>query len=255
VAIKVLPAEVSGIPIGSRAKQEARLLASLNHPTSPPSTVSEESDGKPFLVLELVEGEDITERLKRGVIPADEAIAIAKQIAEGARGSAREGHRPPRPEAGEHQGHSGREGQGSGLRPRQGDGLATGRAAVRAATSHDPQPSPTGTAAGLILGTAAYHIARQARGRPVDKRADIWAFGVVLYEMLTGQRLFAGDTVGDVLASVAPAGDRLGEPCRHRFRRSCGGCSVAVSSATEEPPSRHRRRADHDRRDRGREET
>jgi serine/threonine protein kinase len=122
VAIKVLPPEVVQDPerLG-RFKREAHLLAALNHPSIAAIYGLEEADGKPFLALELVEGEDLTERLARGAIPVDEALEIAKQIA-GARRGAQQGHRPPGPQAREREAHAGRQGQGARFRPRQGVG-------------------------------------------------------------------------------------------------------------------------------------
>jgi len=203
VAIKVLPAEVAGDPERlARFKREAQILAALNHPHVAAIHGLEESDGKPFLVLELVEGEDLGERLKRGAIPVDEATLIAKQIAEGLEAAHEKGivHRDLKPanvkvtpdgtvkvlDFGLAKAWAG-EGPGGGS---SGD------------LSQSPTLAQTGTAAGLILGTAAYMSPEQARGKPVDKRADIWAFGVLLYEMLAGRQLFAGDTVSDVLAAV-----------------------------------------------------
>ena len=116
----------------------------------------------------------------------------------GPRGGARSGHRPPRSQTGQHQAHRGRHRQGARLRPRQGVGERGRRLEPFAVADHDPHA----TAAGIILGTAAYMSPEQARGKKVDRRADIWAFGVVLWEMLTGRKLFEGDTVSDVLASV-----------------------------------------------------
>jgi len=202
VAIKVLPAEVAADPARlARFQREAQLLASLNHPNIAAIHGLEEAEGKPFLILELVEGEDLAERLKRGAIPVEEAIEFAKQIAEALEEAHERGiiHRDLKP-------------ANIKLTP-DGKvkvldfGLAKAYAGeAAAAPSADVSQSPTlahqGTQAGLILGTAAYMSPEQARGTPVDKRADIWAFGVVLFEMLTGKPLFAGETVSDVLAGV-----------------------------------------------------
>ena len=202
VAIKVLPAEVAGDPERlARFKREAQLLASLNQPNIAAIHGLEDADGKPFLVLELVEGEDLAERLKRGAVPVDEAIAIAKQIAEALEEAHEHGivHRDLKPanvkvtpdgkvkvlDFGLAKAYSGESGEGS-----------------KPELSHSPTLTRQGTEAGMILGTAAYMSPEQARGKRVDKRADIWAFGVVLFEMLTGKRLFAGETVSDTLAAV-----------------------------------------------------
>jgi Tol biopolymer transport system component len=202
VAIKVLPPDVAGDPERlARFKREAQLLAALNHPHVAAIHGLEESDGMPFLVLELVEGEDLALRLKRGAIPVDEAIAIAKQIAEALEEAHGKGivHRDLKPANIKVTPDGQVKVLDFGLaKAWSGDGAGGG-------TSGDLSQSPTlahtGTA-GLILGTAAYMSPEQARGKPVDKRADIWAFGVLLYEMLTGRPLFSGDTVSDVLASV-----------------------------------------------------
>ena len=209
VALKLLPEAFSSDPERlARFEREARLLAALNHPNIAQVYGFESASlpGGPaahFLAMELVEGEDLAERLKRGAIPVDEALAIAKQIAEALEEAHEKGivHRDLKP-------------ANVKLTP-DGKvkvldfGLAkawsgTGDALSGSAPdlSQSPTLARTGTAAGLILGTAAYMSPEQARGKPVDKRADVWAFGAVLFEMLTGQRLFAGETVSDVLAAV-----------------------------------------------------
>jgi len=204
VAIKVLPPEVTQDPerLG-RFKREAHLLAALNHPSIAAIYGLEEADGKPFLALELVEGEDLKERLARGAIPVDEALEIAEQIAEALEEAHNKGivHRDLKPanvkltpdgkvkvlDFGLAKAWSGEEPDGS---------------SPSAALSQSPTLAHTGTVAGVILGTAAYMSPEQARGKPVDRRADVWSFGVLLWEMLTGHALFAGDTVTDVIAAV-----------------------------------------------------
>ncbi|HSF17632.1 MAG TPA: protein kinase [Vicinamibacteria bacterium] len=207
VAIKVLPAALAADRERlARFEREAKLLASLNHPNIAhvygfESATLEDGSSVHFLAMELVEGEDLSERLKRGPIPIDEALAIAKQIAEALEEAHEKGivHRDLKP-------------ANVKLTP-DGKvkvldfGLAkvfTAESAPSGSTdlSQSPTLAQTGTQAGVILGTAAYMSPEQARGKPVDKRADIWAFGVVLVEMLTGQRLFTGETVSDVLAGV-----------------------------------------------------
>ena len=152
--------------------------------------------------MELVEGEDLAERLKRGAIPVDESLAIAKQVAEALEEAHEKGivHRDLKP--------------GNVKVTPDGKvkvldfGLAkawsgeSGGVTSSADLSQSPTLAHTGTAAGLILGTAAYMSPEQARGRVVDKRADVWAFGALLYEMLAGRRLFEGETVSDTLAAV-----------------------------------------------------
>jgi Tol biopolymer transport system component len=208
VALKLLPDTFAADPERlARFEREAKLLASLNHPGIAhlygfDSVALADGSRAHVLVMELVEGEDLAARLKRGQIPVDEALGIARQIAEAIEEAHEKGvvHRDLKP-------------ANVKLTP---DGkvkvLDFGLAkawtddGTGATSSSDLSQSPTlahtGTAAGLILGTAAYMSPEQARGKRADKRADIWAFGVVLWEMLTGQRLFAGETVSDVLAGV-----------------------------------------------------
>ncbi len=202
VALKVLPAGFAEAPDRvARFRREATLLASLNHPHIAAIHGLEEADGVVALALELVEGEDLAERLKRGPVPVEEATAIARQIAEGLEAAHERGivHRDLKP---------------GNIKLTRDDtvkildfGLAKAVAGDPAAgeddlVSQSPTLSRQMTEAGFILGTAAYMSPEQARGRAVDKRADIWSFGVVLYEMLTGKRLFAGETITDVLAAV-----------------------------------------------------
>jgi serine/threonine protein kinase len=205
VALKLLPEALAGDPERvARFGREAKLLASLNHPNIA-HVYGFESAPLPggstahLLAMELVAGEDLAERLKRGPIPVPEAIAVARQIAEGVEAAHEKGivHRDLKP-------------ANVKLTP-DGKvkvldfGLAKaweGQGTASPDLSQSPTLAHTGTAAGLILGTAAYMSPEQARGRPADKRADVWAFGVVLFEMLTGRRLFDGETVSDVLAGV-----------------------------------------------------
>jgi Tol biopolymer transport system component len=211
VAIKVLPAEVaSDAERLARFRREAQLLAQLNHPNIAAIHGLEEADGTPVLVLELVEGEDLAARLRRGPIPLDEATAIAARIAEGLEEAHDKGivHRDLKP-ANVKVAPDGKVkildfGLAKAFTSSDGGGGAAG--------AGDLSRSPTlmqtaglahsGTRAGIILGTAAYMAPEQARGRPVDRRADIWAFGVVLWEILTGRALFGGETLSDVLAAV-----------------------------------------------------
>jgi Tol biopolymer transport system component len=207
VAIKVLPAAFAQDPERlARFEREARVLASINH-TNVAHVYGFESATLPdgsvahFLAMEMVEGEDLAERLKRGAIPVEEALTIARQIAEGLEEAHEKGivHRDLKP-------------ANIKLTP-EGKvkvldfGLAKAYSADPTGSgspelSHSPTMTRQGTEAGLIMGTAAYMSPEQARGKTVDKRADIWAFGVVLYEMVTGTRLFKGETVSDTLAAV-----------------------------------------------------
>jgi serine/threonine-protein kinase len=208
VAIKVLPSELAGDPDRlARSEREAKLLAALNHPGIAHLYGFESvarGDGPPsnVLVMELVEGEELAERLKRGPIPVDEAIAIARQIAEALEAAHEKGivHRDLKPANAK----LGADGKVKVL----DFGLAKAWSEEPAANggsaelSRSPTLARSGTEAGLILGTAAYMSPEQARGKAIDKRADIWAFGVVVFEMLTGRKLFEGETVTDVLAAV-----------------------------------------------------
>jgi Tol biopolymer transport system component len=213
VAIKVLPSEVVKDPERlARFRREAQLLAALNHPNVAAIHGLEEADGTPFLALELVEGEDLSERLKRGRVPVEEALDVATQIAEALEAAHEKGivHRDLKP--------SNVKLTPDGQVKVLDFGLAKawtcdgGSGGSSADLSQSPTLAHTGTAAGLILGTAAYMSPEQASARPVDKRADIWAFGALLFEMLTGRQLFAGDNVSEILASVLkeePAWERL----------------------------------------------
>jgi len=203
VAIKVLPAAfATDAERLARFEREAQMLAQLHHPNIASIFGFHESDGVRFLAMELVPGETLAERIERGPIPRDEAIAIAKKIADGLEYAHERGivHRDLKP--------------ANVKLTQDGDvkildfGLAkavTGEVAGSGSTSTPtilPTMTTAGTAMGMILGTAAYMSPEQARGRPVDKRADIWAFGVVLHEMLTGTRLFDGETASDTIAAV-----------------------------------------------------
>ncbi|MDP2321683.1 MAG: protein kinase [Acidobacteriota bacterium] len=213
VALKVLPEAVAGDAERlARFQREAEVLAALNHPHIAaiyglevmPSNVASGFSRTIALVMALVEGEDLSDRIARGAIPLDEALPIAKQIAEALEAAHGQGiiHRDLKPANIKVRadgtvkvldfGLAKAMDQGSGIRD-QGSGGAANSPTIT---------SPAMTMRGMILGTAAYMSPEQARGAIVDKRADIWAFGVVLYEMLTGQRLFDGETVSDTLASV-----------------------------------------------------
>jgi len=203
VAIKVLPSEVAQDPERlARFKREAQLLAALNHPNIAAIHGLEEAEGTPFLALELVEGEDLSARLKRGKVPIDEALEMAGQVAEALEAAHEKGivHRDLKPANVKITPEGQVKVLDFGLAKAWTGDPGTGTSSVD--LSQSPTLAHTGTAAGIILGTAAYMSPEQASGKAVDKRADIWAFGVVLFEMLTGERLFAGENASEILASV-----------------------------------------------------
>ncbi len=202
VAIKVLPEEfVQDSERLARFEREAKMLASLNHPNIGGIHGLEESEGVKGLVLELIEGPTLADRIAQGAIQLDEALSIAKQIAQALEAAHEQGiiHRDLKP--------ANVKVKTDGTVKVLDFGLA--KAWEPAAGDVDLTQSPTLTAqmtqAGVILGTAAYMSPEQARGRAVDKRADIWAFGAVLYEMLTGSRPFGGGDLTDTIAAVVRA--------------------------------------------------
>ncbi|HEX5031832.1 MAG TPA: protein kinase [Candidatus Eisenbacteria bacterium] len=215
VALKSLPAEVASEPERrDRFERESRLLASLNHPNIAAIYDIVESDGRPFLALEHIDGETLAQRIARGPIGLHETLDIAFQIASGMEAAHEQGviHRDLKP---------GNVMITSGDQVKIVDfGLAKGRldaaqgehspTAHPAATISSPtmtsptvaSPADVGTIPGVILGTAPYLSPEQARGKPVDRRTDIWAFGCIVYECLTGQRAFEGETVSDTIARI-----------------------------------------------------
>src|SRR5512138_701330 len=201
VAIKVLPESLaSDDDRVARFKREAQVLASLNHPKIAAIYGLEESGGVLALVMELIEGPTLADRIEASPIPLDDALPIAKQIAEALEAAHERGiiHRDLKP-ANVKVTHDGTV-----------KVLDFGLAKVFEADSQtvDLSHSPTlikGTEAGMILGTAAYMSPEQAKGKTVDKRSDVWAFGCVLFEMLSGQKSFGGETLTDILAAVVRA--------------------------------------------------
>jgi dipeptidyl aminopeptidase/acylaminoacyl peptidase/predicted Ser/Thr protein kinase len=200
VAIKVLPAVFAhdGERL-ARFEREAKLLASLNHPNIASVYGLHESEDVRFLAMEFIEGEDLLERLKRGRMKVEEALRVARQIADALQSAHESGvvHRDLKP--------------ANVLLSAGGKAKVLDFGLAKAfepdlSAQVNPSMSPTltshGTIAGMIMGTAGYMSPEQARGDVADKRADVWAFGVVLYEMLSGGRAFHGDTVSDTLASV-----------------------------------------------------
>ena len=183
----------------ARFKREAHVLASLNHPNIAAIYGLEESTGVPALVLELVEGPTLANRIAHGAIPIDEALAIATQVAEGLKAAHETGiiHRDLKPSNIKLRADGTVKILDFGL-AKAFDPSGSGAAVSAAATL----TSPAMTRAGMIFGTAAYMSPEQARGKTVDNRSDIWAFGCVVYEMLTGRQAFSGETIQDTLTAV-----------------------------------------------------
>jgi serine/threonine-protein kinase len=199
VAVKALPSEFSGdAERVARFEREAQVLASLNHPNIAIIHDLQEVNGSKYLILELVNGDTLADLIARGPVPIDEALNLARQIADALEAAHDRGiiHRD--------------------LKPANIKITADGRVKVldfglakvyeqapsSPVMSNSPTLSAMQTMGGVVLGTAAYMSPEQARGRPVDKRADIWAFGAVLYEMVTGRQLFSGEDISETLASV-----------------------------------------------------
>jgi hypothetical protein len=205
VALKVLPqgfANDAGRM--SRFKREAQVLASLNHPNIAAIYGFEDSGDNHALVLELVDGPTLADRIAQGPLSLDEALALARQIAEGLEYAHEKGivHRDLKPANVKMT----PEGEAKILDFGLAKAFNPQDSAARLNQSNSPTISIAATQAGVILGTAAYMSPEQARGKPVDRRSDIWAFGCVLYEMLTGKPTLAGETTSDVLAAVIRAG-------------------------------------------------
>jgi len=208
VALKFLPPGFAEDPERhARFEREAKLLASLNHPHIAVLYGLEHIDGQHALAMELVEGEGLDERIARGPLPVEDAAPIALQIADALEAAHEKGivHRDLKP-------------ANVRVRPdgvvkvldfglaKAWDEPATGVSEL----AHSPTITGHHTRAGVILGTAAYMSPEQARGKPVDKRADVWAFGCVLYEMLAGRKAFEGETASDTLAAVLKSEPDLG---------------------------------------------
>jgi eukaryotic-like serine/threonine-protein kinase len=259
VAVKVLPPQFSeDVEQVRRSEREAKLLASLNHPNIAAIYDLQESDGSRCLILEFVEGQTLAERLKRDRLPLGEALEISRQIAEALETAHEQGivHRDLKP----------------------GNIMIVANGAVKVldfgiAKMLEPQTETIGptnidsASAGVVLGTPSYMSPEQARGNPIDKRTDIWAFGCVLYELLTGRQAFQGGSVTDTLAAVLTADPdwnrlqddmpvgirRLIERClrkdRNRRLQTIADARIEIEDARAEPrkdksvlPARSRRR-------------
>ena len=223
VALKILPDAFAADPDRlARFKREAQILASLNHPNIAAIYGIEETDGTRALVLELVEGPTLADRISKGPIPLDEALSIAKQIAEALEAAHEAGviHRDLKP---------------ANIKVRE-DGtvkvLDFGLAkALDPSPEGDPSYSPTLTAAatqmGVIMGTAAYMSPEQARGKPVDTRSDIWAFGTVVFEMVSGPRISTRCSPRSSSGLVSTPEEA--SPCGGRAVGSSSTCPVTTS--------------------------
>ena len=259
VAIKVLPdAFTADRERLARFEREAQLLAQLHHPNIAAIHGLEESGGTRALVMELVEGEELAAIVARGPLPVEEALAIARQIAEALEAAHERGivHRDLKP--------ANVKVRPDGTVKVLDFGLAKAMEPASSASAAELARSPTllnsptltaahGTQLGLILGTAAYMAPEQAAGGAVDRRADIWSFGVVLYEMLAGRRLFEGETVSHVLAGVlkdepdfsalpAATPDRIADLLRRCLRKkprerlqAVGDARVVIEEALAHP--------------------
>jgi len=209
VALKVLPESLSGNPDRlARFEREAKLLASVNHPNIATLYGFHQTEGHHFLTMELVSGKNLEERLAEGPLSQKEALALGEQIADGLAATHRHGviHRDLKP--------ANIVVTPDGKVKVLDFGLAKALETAPPTTSDSSSStmSSAGTRAGVILGTAAYMSPEQARGRPLDERTDVWAFGCILYELLTARKIFAGETFSDSLAALLtkePAWDDL----------------------------------------------
>ena len=255
VAIKVLPASVAtDADRLARFQREAEVLAALNHPNIAHIFGVEKAGGTFALAMELVEGPTLADRIARGAVPLDDAIPIAKQIADALESAHEQGiiHRDLKP---------------ANIKLRDDGTVKVLDFGLAKALDQDPRlesagsrqavtvTSPAVTAAGIILGTAAYMAPEQAKGRSVDARADIWAFGCVLFEMLVGRAPFAGESVVDILSTVIqrdpewsaldvralattpPPDLRRQDICSSRVRRARHGPSLPRHSMRRRPAS------------------
>ncbi len=232
VALKALPADLAADPDRlARFEREAKLLAALNHPNIAAIYGLEQADGHRYLVLEFVDGETLSQRLRRGPLPLDEALQIATQIAQALEAAHEKSivHRDLKP------GNIMVTAEGLtkvldfGLaRAAESAASSTGEAALaNAPTVTSPARDYSPTIPGAIMGTAGYMSPEQARGKPIDKRSDIFSFGCVLYEMLTGAGPFPGETLTDSLGAILhrePDWTRLPPQTPARIRDLLAGC-------------------------------
>ena len=236
VAVKILPREFAADADRlARFEREARALAALNHPHIAAIHGFETSGDVRALVLELVEGPTLEDRLRSGPLPVPEALELARQIADALEAAHEKGivHRDLKP---------------ANIKLTTGGtvkvldfGLAKTLDPTSAADVAD-SPTLTGmaTGAGVILGTAAYMSPEQARGQAVDKRTDIWAFGCVLFEMLAGRQTFGGATASDILAAILQRDADWASAARRSARGSTPASPPLPRKGSEAPPARHR---------------
>ncbi|TMP96580.1 MAG: serine/threonine-protein kinase, partial [Verrucomicrobia bacterium] len=248
VALKLLPDHFANDPDRlSRFRREAQVLASLNHPNIAQIYGLEESDNTRCIVMEYVDGETLQERLKRGAMPVDEALSVARQIAEALEAAHERGiiHRDLKP-------------ANIKLTPLEkvkvlDFGLAKSLQDQQPASLSNSPTLMSAPVAGMVLGTASYMSPEQAKGKATDRTADVWAFGCVLYEMLTAHPVFEGETVGEIFGAVfraEPEWNRLPpdtpEAIRRLLRRclrkdyrhrlqSVGDARIELEDAQEEP--------------------
>ena len=245
VALKFLPVQfISDRDRMERFQREAHVLASLNHSNIAAIYGLEESASMRALVMELVEGPTLADRIAQGPLPIEEVQAIARQVAEALEYAHERGviHRDLKP-ANIKLTHDGKvKILDFGL------AKALGSEAQAATISNSPTLSLAATQAGVILGTAAYMSPEQAKGKPVDRRADIWAFGVVVYEMLAGSALFSGETASEIMAQVImkePTGACFHPTLQPGFEICCDAASprthataFAISATCASPSSK-----------------
>ena len=225
VAIKVLPeAWAFDADRAARFEREAQVLASLNHPHIATLYGTDQSDGRHFLVMELVEGETLAERLQRGPLPVEDALTIAHQIAEALEAAHEKGivHRDLKPANVKITPNDQVKVLDFGLAKAM-DPVAQGFSPA-ANLTNSPTLSMMATQAGVILGTAAYMSPEQAQGLAADPRSDVFSFGSVLYEMLTGRQPFQGDTAAAILASVLVREPDLARAAAESQSADCTSC-------------------------------
>jgi serine/threonine protein kinase len=202
VALKFLPDVSTGDPVRkARFEREAKLLASLNHPNIAAIYGLEQADGKRFLVLEYVEGETLQQSLGKGPLPVEDTLGVCRQIAEGLEAAHESGviHRDLKPANVMITTEEKVKILDFGLAKALADEVQS------VESSHSPTITEAMTQPGVVLGTAAYMSPEQAKGRAVDKRTDIWAFGSILYECLTGKQAFRGNNITEILAKILEA--------------------------------------------------